>query len=418
MTAPGKNILDRLAADPKADGTWDVLVLAALEGAEALRAFLDAPDSSRAPGSTRAQNDGTSHPEGGGPGLARHPEGRQPGHRPEGSGTPEPKGAYLKSITVEGFRGIGHSTTARPPPRPRPHPRRRPQRLRQEQLRRSPGAARHRRHVPLGQPHQGLARGLAQPPPQARQHRGRVPHRGREGADVHRREVGGRRRPRRRQDPRPDPGQEADGRGRPRLERGPPDLSPVPVLQRARLDAGRGPVQALRRARGHPRAGEGGGSARDAGRGPPAPRESPQGSGAEEGRARRQAQDDRGRPLPQLSSKRWRRRTGGWTRSRRRSFEPPPAARPTATSRSSASSPTSRHRKRRPSSPSSKDLREAHKQVTDAAGTLAAHSQDLANILDQALLFHKKHGDANCPICGKKDALDAQWRDDQKPSTS
>ena len=59
------------------------------------------------------------------------------------------------------------------------------------------------------------------------------------------------------------------------------------------------------------------------------------------------------------------------------------------------------------------DLREAQKQVAAAAGTLAAHSQDLADILDQALLFHKKHGDANCPICGKKDALNAQWRDEQ-----
>ena len=59
------------------------------------------------------------------------------------------------------------------------------------------------------------------------------------------------------------------------------------------------------------------------------------------------------------------------------------------------------------------DLREAQKRVTASAGTLAAHSQDLASILDQALLFHKKHGDANCPVCGKRDALDAQWRDEQ-----
>ena len=41
MSTPGKNILDRLAADPKADGTWDVLVLAALEGPQALASYLD-----------------------------------------------------------------------------------------------------------------------------------------------------------------------------------------------------------------------------------------------------------------------------------------------------------------------------------------------------------------------------------------
>jgi len=64
MTTPGKNILDRLAADPKADGTWD-LVLAALEGPQALASHLDT---------------------GAGQGAARHPEGRQSGHRPEGSG--------------------------------------------------------------------------------------------------------------------------------------------------------------------------------------------------------------------------------------------------------------------------------------------------------------------------------------------
>src|SRR5258708_28976581 len=88
MSAPGKNILDRLAADPKADGTWDVLVLAALEGPQALASYRD---TSQAPkqGATAKADKPTAH---------------------------EPAGAYLKSITVEGFRGIGNSKTLELPP--------------------------------------------------------------------------------------------------------------------------------------------------------------------------------------------------------------------------------------------------------------------------------------------------------------
>ncbi len=59
------------------------------------------------------------------------------------------------------------------------------------------------------------------------------------------------------------------------------------------------------------------------------------------------------------------------------------------------------------------DLREAQKQVTASAKTLAAHSKDLADLLDQALKFHTKHGNANCPICGKPGALDAHWHEEE-----
>jgi DNA repair exonuclease SbcCD ATPase subunit len=59
------------------------------------------------------------------------------------------------------------------------------------------------------------------------------------------------------------------------------------------------------------------------------------------------------------------------------------------------------------------DLREAHKRVAASAGTLAARSKDLAEILEHALRFHTAHGDAECPVCGKRAALDAKWHDRQ-----
>src|SRR5687768_12279 len=56
-----------------------------------------------------------------------------------------------------------------------------------------------------------------------------------------------------------------------------------------------------------------------------------------------------------------------------------------------------------------RQMREASKALAITAGTLAAHSKDLAEVLDQALRFHDKPGDADCPVCGKKSALDAKW---------
>ena len=45
--------------------------------------------------------------------------------------------AYLRSVTVAGFRGIGRTTPPAPHGGPRPHPGHGPQRLRKVQLRRS-----------------------------------------------------------------------------------------------------------------------------------------------------------------------------------------------------------------------------------------------------------------------------------------
>ncbi len=42
---------------------------------------------------------------------------------------------------------------------------------------------------------------------------------------------------------------------------------------------------------------------------------------------------------------------------------------------------------------------------------MAGKSDDLASLLDHAIRFHKAHGDGDCPICGRKDALDKDWHE-------
>jgi hypothetical protein len=79
-----EHVLDRLVADDHGDEPWADLVLAACAGAEALTAALDGHGTPR------------PAPEGGGKTAAA---------------PPEPPGAYLRSITVEGFRGIGPAAT-------------------------------------------------------------------------------------------------------------------------------------------------------------------------------------------------------------------------------------------------------------------------------------------------------------------
>jgi recombinational DNA repair ATPase RecF len=58
-------------------------------------------------------------------------------------------------------------------------------------------------------------------------------------------------------------------------------------------------------------------------------------------------------------------------------------------------------------------LRDASGLLKTTTGTLAARSKDLADVLDSALRFHEKHGDGPCPVCGKKAALDAGWHEFQ-----
>jgi ABC-type lipoprotein export system ATPase subunit len=55
-------------------------------------------------------------------------------------------------------------------------------------------------------------------------------------------------------------------------------------------------------------------------------------------------------------------------------------------------------------------LRAATAKVKGAAKTVAARSRDLAEVLDHALRFHERHGDGECPVCGRAGALTAKWR--------
>jgi predicted ATPase len=55
------------------------------------------------------------------------------------------------------------------------------------------------------------------------------------------------------------------------------------------------------------------------------------------------------------------------------------------------------------------ELRAAEAKQKASAGTLAARSKDLADVLDHALRFHAAHGDGDCPVCGRKAALDGPW---------
>jgi energy-coupling factor transporter ATP-binding protein EcfA2 len=54
-------------------------------------------------------------------------------------------------------------------------------------------------------------------------------------------------------------------------------------------------------------------------------------------------------------------------------------------------------------------LRAAARALSEAAGTLAARSHDLAALLDHALRFHGDYGDGPCPVCGRDAALDKAW---------
>jgi recombinational DNA repair ATPase RecF len=58
-------------------------------------------------------------------------------------------------------------------------------------------------------------------------------------------------------------------------------------------------------------------------------------------------------------------------------------------------------------------LTDASKALKDTAGTLAGRSKELADILEHALRFHERHGDGPCPVCGRKAAMDAGWHSDQ-----
>ena len=141
----------------------------------------------------------------------------------------------------------------RPHARPRPHAGRRPQRLRQVQLRRGPRAAAHGRDLPLEGPLESLEGGLPQPPPRADRHPRRSSDRGRDGRLHGRPRVERRRRARSGRGLGGASGPSARQAHLSGLARGAREPPAVPLLQRARLDARRRAVAALRRAREDPR---------------------------------------------------------------------------------------------------------------------------------------------------------------------
>lgn len=83
-------VVDRLIATGKSDEPWALVVLAAMEGAEQLDAFLDKKTSIAPPQSADVA----------------------------AAVVTEPPGAYVTSIAVEGFRGVGAAAalTLRPGP--------------------------------------------------------------------------------------------------------------------------------------------------------------------------------------------------------------------------------------------------------------------------------------------------------------
>jgi hypothetical protein len=63
------------------------------------------------------------------------------------------------------------------------------------------------------------------------------------------------------------------------------------------------------------------------------------------------------------------------------------------------------------------DLRTAAERLRSASGTVAARSRDLADVLDHALRFHERHGDGDCPVCGRAGAMNAAWHAEKARET-
>lgn len=60
------------------------------------------------------------------------------------------------------------------------------------------------------------------------------------------------------------------------------------------------------------------------------------------------------------------------------------------------------------------DLRQVKKRLEATKGTLAMKAAALADILDKTLRFHDDHGDGDCPVCGRPKALDTKWHGARK----
>ena len=57
-------------------------------------------------------------------------------------------------------------------------------------------------------------------------------------------------------------------------------------------------------------------------------------------------------------------------------------------------------------------LRGADERLAQLAATPAAEARQVARLLRDALAYHVSHADADCPVCGRKAALDTAWQTD------
>jgi hypothetical protein len=135
------HILTRLTSTGADQHPWSLLILAALEGPQALADYLGGSRAITPPAKPR--------------GKAKT--------KPADTSALEPPGVYLGAITVSGFRGIGPATTLPLHPGPGLTLVVGRKRLRQVELRRRRRGAAHRHQPALGRAHQGVEAGLAQP---------------------------------------------------------------------------------------------------------------------------------------------------------------------------------------------------------------------------------------------------------------
>jgi recombinational DNA repair ATPase RecF len=63
-------------------------------------------------------------------------------------------------------------------------------------------------------------------------------------------------------------------------------------------------------------------------------------------------------------------------------------------------------------------LRKADQTQKAVAGTIASRARQLAELLDRALAFHDAHGDGACPVCDRDGALGAAWHEKKRKEAS
>jgi recombinational DNA repair ATPase RecF len=57
------------------------------------------------------------------------------------------------------------------------------------------------------------------------------------------------------------------------------------------------------------------------------------------------------------------------------------------------------------------DLRGAASRLEALVGSDADRARDVIRLLEEAVSFHEDHGDGECPVCGNRNALTADWRE-------